>query len=95
MGRNMAYELADSELFPELDLEMAITIQLRSNHYPPVPHSMVPVCIEAIHAYNVGDADKEIQLPEGVLWRGQDTAPAAAIIDSHHLDAWCDYDEDY
>jgi hypothetical protein len=95
MGRNMAYELSDSELFPELDLEMAITIQLRSNHYPPVPHSMVPICIEAIHAYNVGDAHKEIQLPEGVLWRGQDTAPAAAIIDSHHLDAWCNYDEDY
>lgn len=88
----MAYELADSELFPELDLENAITIQLRSNHYPPVPYSMVPVCIEAIHAYNVGDFSKEIKLPEGVSWRGQDTAPAAAIIDSHHLDAWCNFD---
>ena len=95
MGRNMAYELSDSELFPELDLEQAITIQLRSNHYPPVPHSMVPICVEAIHAYNVGDFNKDIKLPEGVLWRDKEYAPAAAIIDSHHLDAWCNYDDEY
>ena len=95
MGRNMAYELSDTELFPELELEQAITIQLRSNHYPPVPYSMVPICIDAIYAYNEGDYQKEIKLPEGVLWRGQESAPAAAIIDSHHLDAWCNSDEDY
>jgi len=95
MGRNMAYELSDTELFPEIELEQAITIQLRSNHYPPVPYSMVPICIEAIYAYNEGDYQKEIKLPEGVLWRGQESAPAAAIIDSHHLDAWCNSDEDY
>jgi hypothetical protein len=95
MGRNMSYELSDTELFPEMELEQAITIQLRSNHYPPVPYSMVPICIEAIYAYNVGDFQRDIKLPEGVLWRGQNSAPAAAIIDSHHLDAWCDNDEDY
>ena len=91
----MSYELSDTELFPELGLEQAITIQLRSNHYPPVPYSMVPICIEAIYAHNEGDYFKQIKLPEGVLWRGQETAPASAIIDSHHLDAWCDSDEEY
>ena len=95
MGRNMSYELSDTELFPELELEQAITMQLRSNHYPPVPYSMVPICIEAIYAYNVGDFQREIKLPEGVLWRGLESAPAAAIIDSHHLDAWIDYEEEY
>jgi hypothetical protein len=55
---------------------------------------MVPICIEAIYAYNEGDYQKEIKLPAGVLWRGQESAPAAAIIDSHHLDAWCNSDED-
>jgi hypothetical protein len=95
MGRNMAYELSDTELFPQLELEQAITIQLRSNHYPPVPYSMVPICIDAIYAYNEGDYQKEIKLPEGVLWRGQEYAPAAAIIDSHHLDAWCNSDDDW
>ena len=95
MGRNMAYELSDTELFPELELEQAITMHLRGNHYPPVPYSMVPICIEAIYAYNAGDFQRDIKLPEGVSWRGQESAPAAAIIDSHHLDAWIDYDEDY
>jgi hypothetical protein len=95
MGRNMAYELSDTDLFPEMELEQAITMQLRGNHYPPVPYSMVPICIDAIYAYNAGDATKEIKLPEGVLWRGQEYAPAAAIIDSHHLDAWCNSDDEY
>jgi hypothetical protein len=95
MGRNMSYELSNTELFPELELEQAITIQLRSNHYPPVPYSMVPIFIEAIYAYNVGDFQREIKLPEGVLWRGQEFAPAAAIIDSHHLDAWIEYEDEY
>ena len=88
MGSNLSMELADKDLFPDLDLETAITIQLRSNHYPPVPHSMVPVCIEALDAYNEGDHDKLIQLPEGVTWRGEITSPASAIIDGHHLWEW-------
>ena len=88
MGSNLSMELADKDLFPELDLETAITIQLRSNHYPPVPHSMVPVCIEALDAYNEGDHDKRIQLPEGITWRGGTTSPASAIIDGHHLWEW-------
>lgn len=85
MGALHAMELADSEL----DLEKQITYQLRSNHYPPVPTSMVPVCIEALDAVNTdGDWEKEITLPEGVLWRGSTTAPAYAIIEQHHLEFW-------
>jgi hypothetical protein len=56
---------------------------------------MVPICIEAIYAYNEEDYQKEIKLPAGVLWRGQEYAPAAAIVDSHHLDAWTSRHEDY
>jgi hypothetical protein len=85
MGYNTALDLSE-EL--ELDLEMAIGIHLRSNHYPPVPLSMVQPCIDAIDAYYEEDYRREIALPEGVLWRGQVTAPADAIIDQHHLSAW-------
>ena len=88
MGSNLSTELADKDLFPDLDLETAITIQLRSNHYPPVPHSMVPVCIEALDAYNSGEHDKRIELPEGVSWRGEKTSPAREIINGHHLWDW-------
>lgn len=95
MGSNMAMELADKDLFPNITLEDAIGMHLRGNHYPPVPLSMVPVCIEAIDAYNEGDASVMVKLPEGVSWRGQLEAPAYAIIEAHHLDAWLDIDEDY
>ena len=84
MGFNTAQELAEI-----LDLESAIAMHLRVNHYPPVPHEMVKPCIEAINAYNDGyDLNKLIELPEGVSWRGLTTAPAHAIIEAHHLDAW-------
>lgn len=88
MGSNFANELADNDLFPELDLESAIAMHLRGNHYPPVPVSMVQPCIDAIDAYNDGDYDKKIELPDGITWRGMIKAPAHAIVEAHHLDAW-------
>ena len=88
MGSNFATELADKGLFPELDLEMAISIHLQSNHYPPVPLSMVEPCIEAIDAYYDEDYNKLIEMPEGVSYQGNTHAPAWAIIDQHHLHAW-------
>jgi len=90
MGNNLSHDLSTMDM----SLEQSITIQLRSNHYPPVPYSMVPICIEAINAYNDGDYSKRINLPEGVSWRGQETAPANAIIEQHHLENWIEYDED-
>jgi len=86
MGSNLSTELSSGLL--DLDLEQQITIQLRGNHYPPVPYSMVSVCIEAIDAYNEGEHNKEITLPEGVSWRGKNSAPAYSIIDGHHLWDW-------
>jgi hypothetical protein len=87
MGSNFANDLANNDLL-ELDLERQIGIHLTGNHYPPVPLSMVQPCIDAIDAYYDEDYSREIALPEGVLWRGQVTAPADAIIDQHHLSAW-------
>ena len=85
MGALHAMELADSEL----DLETQIRFQLRSNHYPPVPLEMVPVCIEALDAVNTdGEWEREITLPDGITWRGLTSAPASAIIEQHHLEFW-------
>ena len=86
MGSNLAYDLASDEL--GLDLETAIGYHLQGNHYPPVPLSMVQPCIDAIDAYYDEDFDRQIAMPEGVSYRGLDTAPASAIIDQHHLEAW-------
>ena len=83
MGYNTATDLAES-----FDLDQAILIHLRSNHYPPVPSSMVQPCIDAIDAYYDEDYDKLISLPSPILWKGKDKAPASAIIEAHHLEAW-------
>ena len=83
MGYNTALDLST-----EFDLEMAISIHLRSNHYPPVPLIMVQPCIEAIDAIHAGDGDTLIDMPEGVSYKGQTHAPAWAIVEQHHLDAW-------
>lgn len=86
MGYMSALDVADNEL--GLDLEAQLSWHLQSNHYPPVPVSMVPVCIEAIDSYNEGHYYVEVPLPEGVYYKGSQTAPAWAIVEQHHLDAW-------
>lgn len=94
MGSNLATELADGTL--GLDMESSIAIHLRGNHYPPVPYSMVQPCIDAIDAYWEEDLQRLIEMPEGVSYKGNTHAPAWAIIEQHHLDAWCtESDEDY
>lgn len=83
MGHTTATELAAI-----LDLEGSLKLHLTANHYPPVPHTMVQPCIDAIDAYHDEDFQREIELPEGVSWKGYSTAPASAIVEAHHLDAW-------
>ena len=97
MGSNFANDLATlGDLGIALDIESQIGMHLRGNHYPPVPLSMVQPCIEAIDAVNdLGLWDLTIDLPEGILWKGLPHAPAHAIIESHHLDAWIIEREEY
>lgn len=83
MGMTTATELASI-----LDLNSSLAMHLQANHYPPVPTSMVQPCIDAIDAYHDEDYNRLIELPEGVSWRGETHAPASAIAEAHHLDAW-------
>lgn len=93
MGSNFATDLA---LADNLDIETQIGIHLKSNHYPPVPASMIAPCVEAIDAVNdAGLWDLHIVLPEGITWKGETSAPASAIIEAHHLHAWIIEREEY
>lgn len=92
MGALQAREMAE---MGSLSIEDAITWHLQSNHFPPIPKSMVQPCIEAIDAYWELDTDRLISLPEGVGYKGLTVAPAWAIIEQHHLDAWCTEDEEF
>ena len=90
MGSNLATELAENI---NISLEQAIGYHLQGNHYPPVPLMMVEPCIAAIDAYYNEDYNLEINMPEGVLYKGKTTAPAWAIIEQHHLNAWLPQEE--
>jgi hypothetical protein len=86
MGSNFAHDLA---LFDDMAIERQIGIHLSANHYPPIPKEMIAPCVEAIDAVNdLGLWNAEIPLPEGITYKGLTTAPAHAIIEQHHLDAW-------
>lgn len=89
MGSTQAREMAE-----RLELDQALTWHLRANHYPPIPLEMVEVCKDAIVAFNELDYNREIDLPLGTTYRGLTTAPASAIVDAHHLDAWIETEED-
>ena len=90
MGSIQAAEYAN------MDLDLGLTVHLTSNHYPPVPVSMVQACKDAINAYWEEDYDRLIELPAPITWRGEEKAPARAIVEAHHLDQWVDrYDEMY
>ena len=90
MGSNLATELAENI---DISLEQAIGYHLQGNHYPPVPLMMVEPCIAAIDAYYNEDYNLEINMPEGVSYKGKTTAPAWAIIEQHHLNAWLPQEE--
>jgi len=95
MGNNTSADLANlSEYGIDISLEQQIAIQLTSNHYPPIPTTMVQPCIDAINACNTDEEHLEIELPEGVFYKNRTTAPAWAIVEQHHLSAWLDYDGD-
>ncbi len=36
---------------------------------------------------------RQIEMPEGITYKGKTHAPAWAIIEQHHLDAWLPQDE--
>ena len=85
MGLNFATELSAMDTMP---IEAQINTHLQYNFYPPVPSSMVQPCIEAIDAYLEEDFDRQIEMPQGVSYRGSDYAPAHAIVEQHRLDSW-------
>lgn len=89
MGRVYAEGIAETNL----PISDQIAWHLRGNFFPPVPVSMVPVCVAAIEAANDGDWGKMIALPEGVGYKGLTAAPVYAITESHRLDPWIQFDD--
>lgn len=90
MGSLQAMEMAEM-----LSIDDALAWHLRSNHYPPIPLSMIEPCKESIQAMLEDEPYKLVTLPEGVTYRGAESAPAWIISDQHHLEAWWSQDEEF
>ena len=75
------------------DFDTALRWHLSSNHYPPIPSVMIAPCKTAIANANADEWDALIELPDGVVWRGQTTCPTHALIEHAHLHGFIDSDE--
>lgn len=94
MGRVTAIGIVESEL----PLSKQLQWHLQGNFFPAIPIQMITPCLEAIDAYWEGDYHRLISMPviDGfqVGYKGLTVAPASAIIEAHHLESWCQDEED-
>jgi hypothetical protein len=82
MGAKLAQEIAESPL----TLEEKLSWHLRGNLYPPMPDSMIPVCMEAINlAENGEDLHKILTMPENIKRAGSSEITAKQLIISTKL----------
>ena len=68
--------------------EMTLSWHLTSNHYPPLPTTLVPVALQAIEHAGDDEWDALLDLPEGIIFKDQSSAPVHEIISNFHLEAF-------
>ena len=74
--------------------EIGMRVHLTSNHYPPLPESLVAVALRVVQRVNRGEWDQKILLPEGTTWRGQSRAPLSECVEAWHLRSFLDGDNE-
>lgn len=87
MGRASLQDFIEvaNDLHGDLALDRTLIWHLTSNHYPPLPLSLIPCCKQAIELWQNGEQDTQIDLPDGISWRGQSSCPIQAAMDGWHL----------
>lgn len=88
MGSLHAQEFASMVDEGEVDLDAALRWHLGSNHFPPLPSSLLEPAKVAIALASADDWDAEVPLPDGVSWRDRDAAPAWVCVKAWHLGAF-------
>ena len=78
----------------DIPLRDMVSMHFSSNCYPPIPQQMVDTAVEAIELCNGGEYYEEVQLPEGVSFRGSGTVAAATLVEQYRLDGFVEWDED-
>lgn len=96
MSKLLADELTDLGF----TFEQQIAHHLSNNIYPPVPSFMVEPCVKAIDIAERSlydedvDVNEQVELPEGVLYRGSATAPAIALVENYRLESFVTWEEE-
>ena len=90
MGSMQVMEMAEQVKEGSVDLETAVRWQLEYNSYPPIPLCMIEPCVAAIENAKVGEWDKLVDLPEGVLYKGRHQATVEQVVTGHHLGVFVD-----
>jgi hypothetical protein len=87
MGSLQATEFANMGIDPVA----AMGWHLTSNHFPPLPASLIPVALEVVDRLaNDPDDPGTVDLPEGVFYRDESEAPLWACAEAWHLGAFID-----
>jgi len=102
MGYSSAYDAASlADAGDLMDLNQALELHLVSNHYPPVPATLVPVCKQAINTMLIASQSVDklgeeaifeqlsksmIEIPNGV------SMSVLEIVEALHLQAFIDFE---
>jgi hypothetical protein len=92
MGSLQAMEMRIQTETQGLSMDAALLWHLTSNHFPPVPATLVPVARAAIAAANMGDWQQMIPFPDGFP---KAELTAGEIVEGLHLEAFLDDPELY
>ena len=76
-----------------LSRQASMELHLQYNHYPSVSLCMVKPCMDAVENALMDEWDKEVDLPEGMSFKGSKVAPTHKIIEDFHLETFLEYVE--
>jgi hypothetical protein len=87
MGNLQASEMAALVRTGGTTLRAAVWWNLKANHYPPLPDSMIEVAMRAIKKARNGEWGARVRLPNDVTFRdGKRLITVAQAVESLHLD---------
>lgn len=89
MGYMQAAGFAEAVDDGMISLDMALSIHLSSNHYPPIPQAWIPACKSAIQVGIEAALEEDWDLLDAeITVPGLPTRTARWLIEGAHLDAF-------
>ena len=94
MGSTSANDMAYFVRTGEIASDVALYWHLTSNHYPPLPSSLIPTAQRALKKAAAGLWKARVLLPAGATYKGKRTMQVSDVIDWLHLESFLECEED-